>query len=93
VKALAHVTGGGIVGNLARVLPTGLGAVIDPSAWQRPPVFAWLAEHGVAEDELRRVFNLGIGFCAVVPADATMPDDLVIGRVESGVAGVAWGDA
>jgi phosphoribosylformylglycinamidine cyclo-ligase len=67
VKALAHVTGGGILGNLARVLPPRVEARIDWDAWERPPVFAWLAEHGVAEDELRRVFNLGVGMCAVVP--------------------------
>jgi phosphoribosylformylglycinamidine cyclo-ligase len=67
VKALAHVTGGGIVGNLGRVLPPGVEARIDWGAWERPPVFGWLAEHGVSEDELRRVFNLGIGMCAVVP--------------------------
>jgi phosphoribosylformylglycinamidine cyclo-ligase len=68
VRALAHVTGGGILGNLSRVLPVGLEARIDWAAWERPPVFAWLAEQGVAEDELRRVFNLGIGMCAVVPS-------------------------
>ena len=67
VKALAHVTGGGILGNLTRVLPEGVEAVIDWNAWQRPPVFAWLADRGVAEEELRRVFNLGVGMCAVVP--------------------------
>jgi len=93
VRALAHVTGGGITGNLARVLPEGVGAVVDPSAWERPAVFDWLAAHGVSEDELRRVFNIGIGYCAVVPADHAQPGDLVIGRLESGVAGVEWGDA
>jgi phosphoribosylformylglycinamidine cyclo-ligase len=67
VKALAHVTGGGILGNLSRVLPDGVHARIDWDAWERPPVFAWLAEHGVEEEEARRVFNLGIGMCAVVP--------------------------
>jgi len=66
VRALAHVTGGGILGNLTRVIPEGLEPRIDWDAWERPPVFAWLAEH-VEEDELRRVFNLGIGLCAVVP--------------------------
>ena len=75
--AFAHVTGGGIAGNLARVLPEGLRAEIDWGAWERPPVFAWLARH-VAEDELRRVFNLGIGYLAVM-RDAY--DDLVIGRI------------
>jgi phosphoribosylformylglycinamidine cyclo-ligase len=67
VKALAHVTGGGILGNLARVLPGHVRAHIDWDAWERPPVYAWLAERGIAEEEARRVFNLGIGMCAVVP--------------------------
>ena len=78
VRALAHVTGGGILGNLERVLPEGIGARIDWDAWERPPVFAWLAEH-VDEEELRRVFNLGIGMCAVV---REAPDGgLVIGEL------------
>ena len=93
VRALAHVTGGGIAGNLARVLPRGVGAVVDPSAWERPTVFHWLAEQGVAEDELRRVFNIGIGYCAVVAASDVRPEDLVIGRLEAGVVGVEWSDA
>jgi phosphoribosylformylglycinamidine cyclo-ligase len=67
VKALAHVTGGGIVGNLPRVLPAGIHVEIEWDAWERPPVFAWLTERGVPEEEQRRVFNLGIGMCAVVP--------------------------
>jgi phosphoribosylformylglycinamidine cyclo-ligase len=67
VKALAHVTGGGVLGNLARVLPTGAEARIDWDAWERPRVFRWLAEQGIEEDELRRVFNLGVGMCAIVP--------------------------
>jgi phosphoribosylformylglycinamidine cyclo-ligase len=75
--AFANVTGGGILGNLGRVLPDGLRAEIDWEAWERPPVFEWLARH-VEEDELRRVFNLGIGFCAVV---ADPGDGLVIGRI------------
>jgi phosphoribosylformylglycinamidine cyclo-ligase len=68
VKALAHVTGGGILGNVPRVLPAGVSAEIDWESWERPPVFNWLSELGVPEDEQRRVFNLGIGMCAVVPA-------------------------
>jgi phosphoribosylformylglycinamidine cyclo-ligase len=75
--AFAHVTGGGIAGNVARVVPEGLVADIDWNAWERPPVFHWLAQH-VEEDELRRVFNLGIGFCAIVPEPA---GGLVIGKV------------
>jgi phosphoribosylformylglycinamidine cyclo-ligase len=77
-KAFAHVTGGGILGNLERVLPEGRAVELDWDAWDRPPVFAWLARH-VDEDELRRVFNLGIGWCAVV-ADAR-DDETVIGRI------------
>ena len=68
VRALAHVTGGGIAGNLARVLPAGVGARIDWHAWERPPVYRWLSDQGVQEAEKRRVFNCGIGMCAVVPA-------------------------
>ena len=79
VKALAHVTGGGILGNLSRVLPDGVEARIDWDAWARPAVFEWLAERGVEEAELRRVFNLGIGMCAVV-AEAP-PETLVIGKL------------
>jgi phosphoribosylformylglycinamidine cyclo-ligase len=89
VRGLAHVTGGGIAGNLRRVLPGGLGAVVDPASWERPEVFAWLAESGVAEDELRRVFNVGIGYCAVVAPSDVAGGDLVIGRVERG-SGVRW---
>jgi phosphoribosylformylglycinamidine cyclo-ligase len=80
VKALAHVTGGGILGNLSRVLPEGVSARIDWDAWERPPVFEWIARHGVAEDEARRVFNLGIGMCAVVPEAPA--GALVIGALE-----------
>ena len=68
-KAFAHVTGGGIAGEPRRVLPDGLRAELDWDAWERPPVFDWLARH-VDEDELRRVFNLGIGWCAVVAEPA-----------------------
>jgi phosphoribosylformylglycinamidine cyclo-ligase len=82
VRALAHVTGGGILGNLSRVLPDGLEADIDWSSWERPPVFGWLAGH-VEEDELRRVFNLGIGYAAVVPErDAGAGQQ--IGRIVAG---------
>jgi phosphoribosylformylglycinamidine cyclo-ligase len=77
VRGLAHVTGGGILGNLSRILPEGVHAEIDWHAWTRPPVFEWLARH-VAEDELRRVFNLGIGYLAVVPDPR---EALVVGRI------------
>jgi phosphoribosylformylglycinamidine cyclo-ligase len=77
-KAFAHITGGGVLGNVARVVPDGLHAEIDWDSWERPPVFEWLARH-VDEDELRRVFNLGVGWCAIV-ADA-QPGETLIGRI------------
>jgi phosphoribosylformylglycinamidine cyclo-ligase len=80
VRGLAHVTGGGILGNVSRVLPDGVRAEIDWESWERPAVFGWLARH-VEEEELRRVFNLGIGYAAVVPEPA---EELVIGRVVAG---------
>ena len=76
--AFAHVTGGGIGGNRERVLPVGRRAEIDWDAGERPPVFHWLARH-VDEEELRRVFNLGIGWCAVVRDP--QPGELAIGTV------------
>jgi phosphoribosylformylglycinamidine cyclo-ligase len=91
VRALAHVTGGGLPGNLPRVLPPGLRARIDPQAWERPRVFRWLDERGVPEDEQRRVFNLGVGMCAVVPwADAQAAGLPPIGRLEQGGGGLVW---
>ena len=83
VRGLAHVTGGGILGNLERVLPDGLQAEVDWDAWPRPPVFEWLARH-VDEEELRRVFNLGIGYVAVVRPEQVAPSHEVVGRVVSG---------
>ena len=69
VKGLAHITGGGIVGNVPRTLPEGTRAVIRGSAWARPQLFRWLQEQGgVAEDEMYRVFNCGIGMAVIVDA-------------------------
>ncbi len=70
VRGMAHVTGGGLVGNLPRALGA-LGARLDAGAWEEPPVFELIRSlGGVPEDEMRRVFNLGVGFCAVVPAES-----------------------
>lgn len=67
----AHITGGGLLENLPRVLPEGLGAEINLGAWELPAVFTWLRqEGGVSEVEMLRTFNCGIGFVAVVPQDA-----------------------
>ena len=69
VRGLAHVTGGGLTGNLPRALG-GFGARLDVGPWVEPPVFGLIRRlGGVAEDEMRRVFNLGVGYCAVVPED------------------------
>ena len=91
VRGLAHITGGGISGNLTRVLPRGLGARIDPNAWERGAAFDWLTDQGVAEDEQRRVFNLGIGMCAVVAAgDEARSGYPAIGHVDAGADGVVF---
>ena len=68
VHAMSHITGGGLPGNLPRVLPDGLGVRLPAAAWKRPAILELIASR-VEEQELRRVFNLGIGFVFVVPAD------------------------
>lgn len=71
VHGLAHITGGGIGGNLVRVLPEGVQAVVDPRSWELPPLFELLQRAGGVDDtEMRDVFNLGVGLIAVLPADA-----------------------
>jgi phosphoribosylformylglycinamidine cyclo-ligase len=70
LKGLAHITGGGLAGNVPRILPKGTKAIIKKSSWPRPEIFNWLQEAGnVAEDEMLRVFNCGIGMVVVVSAD------------------------
>lgn len=81
VKALAHVTGGGLLGNLTRVLPESVSAEIEWGSWARPAVFDWLTEQGVPEEEQRRVFNVGIGMCAVVPEAGDFDEWHPIGRL------------
>jgi len=69
IKGLAHITGGGLTGNVPRILPKKTRAVIRQASWPRPEVFQWLQRAGdVAEDEMHRVFNCGIGMVAVVAA-------------------------
>jgi phosphoribosylformylglycinamidine cyclo-ligase len=69
VKAAAHITGGGLPGNLPRVLPDGLVAALDARAWPVPPVFAWLARAGgIVPEEMLRVFNCGVGMVVAVAA-------------------------
>ncbi len=103
VHALAHVTGGGIAGNLARVLPAGCRARVRPRAWARPAIFRWLIEAGgVPEDDARAAFNLGVGMVVVcASADAAAVGRALetagervhtIGEVVAGARGVEWED-
>ncbi|HJX57431.1 MAG TPA: phosphoribosylformylglycinamidine cyclo-ligase [Thiobacillus sp.] len=69
VKGMAHITGGGITGNLPRCLPENVAARVDQKSWTRPPLFDWLQQAGNVEpDEMLRTFNCGIGLCVVVAA-------------------------
>jgi len=71
LHGMAHITGGGLPENLPRVLPSGLRARIDPATWRRPNLFGWLQATGaIPESDLWHTFNLGVGFCLVVPATA-----------------------
>jgi phosphoribosylformylglycinamidine cyclo-ligase len=101
VRAMAHVTGGGITGNLPRVLPEGRRAVIHPGAWPAPPVFRVIQEAtGAADDEMRRAFNVGLGFLIVVPAaeadaarrllEAAGERAFVVGEIRMGSRGVEY---
>jgi len=85
VHALAHITGGGLTENLPRVLPEGTGAEIDLGAWEAPGVFRWLAETGgMAEGELLKTFNAGIGMVvAVDPAQAEAIEAVLHGAGET----------
>jgi phosphoribosylformylglycinamidine cyclo-ligase len=100
VSALAHITGGGIPGNLPRVLPSGVKAEIDLGSWPVPPIFKYLAKIGnIATDEPLRSFNLGVGMILLVPSQhvAAVEADLKrrrekffpIGRIERGDSGKA----
>jgi phosphoribosylformylglycinamidine cyclo-ligase len=103
VHALAHVTGGGLAGNLERLLPLGCRARISPAAWPRPVLFRWLIEAGeIPEDDARSAFNLGVGMTLVcAPAEApVLARELSeagervfeIGVIAAGERGVEWED-
>ncbi|MFN4147942.1 MAG: phosphoribosylformylglycinamidine cyclo-ligase [Rhodocyclaceae bacterium] len=100
VKGMAHITGGGLTGNVPRVLPEDVTAVIERSAWELPPLFQWLRREGnVADEEMFRVFNCGIGMVVIVAAkDAAHAADILtaagetviqLGRIEARRAGWA----
>ncbi len=70
VKGMAHITGGGIPGNLNRILPDGIDALVDEGSWPVPPVFGLIRQAGgISREEMKKVFNMGIGFVAVTPAE------------------------
>lgn len=85
VKAMAHITGGGFVGNLPRVIPPGVGIEIDRTAWDVPTIFRLIQERGqVAEMEMYQVFNMGIGMVLIVDEDdvgaalEALPEEVVV---------------
>ncbi|MEB3264171.1 MAG: AIR synthase-related protein, partial [Synechococcus sp.] len=98
IHGMAHITGGGLPENLPRCLPAGVHGVIDPHSWTRPALFSWLQQAGeVPEADLWNTFNLGVGYCLVVPP-AAVADTLAacreaghtaweLGEVASGSAG------
>jgi phosphoribosylformylglycinamidine cyclo-ligase len=99
VHGLAHITGGGIPGNLARILPSGCEAVVDAASWTLPPLFELLQRGGeVSQDEMLDVFNLGVGMIVVAPADQADPvrsaataagvPSWMLGEIRAGAAGV-----
>ena len=84
VKGIAHITGGGVGGNLERILPPGCAAVVERGMWPEPPIFGLIQQRGaVASDEMFRVFNMGLGLIvAVDPSDAdALPDALPVGEI------------
>ncbi|HUU44247.1 MAG TPA: phosphoribosylformylglycinamidine cyclo-ligase [Acidobacteriota bacterium] len=90
VTGMAHITGGGIAGNLVRILPEGVQAVVDTSLWTCPPIFTFLQRVGqIDPEEMYRVFNMGIGFVVVVEHDQApqVVDTIVAGGVDASVIG------
>ena len=101
LHGIAHITGGGIGGNLVRVLPVGCEAVVESATWKWPPLFRVLQEAGrVSTDEMRDVFNLGVGLIAVLPREAvTAAQDAartagvptwILGEIRRGTTGVRF---
>ena len=86
MHAFAHITGGGLAGNTARVVPGGLEAVLDRSTWALPPAVRLLEEHGVPREESERAFNCGVGMVAAVAPEVA--DDVVAQLTAAGVP--AW---
>jgi phosphoribosylformylglycinamidine cyclo-ligase len=100
IRAMSHITGSGLPGNLPRILPEGVKAVLHPDRWARPPIFDFLqAKGGVAEQEMYDVFNMGLGFCLITApraAEATVKRmeqmgqaAWVVGEIKGARAGAA----
>ncbi|CAI2165494.1 1987_t:CDS:10 [Funneliformis geosporum] len=86
VKAMAHITGGGFVDNIPRILPKDLGVIVDSNAWELPKVFKWLKENGnIPSDDLFRTFNCGIGMVLIVSCDDEIQVKKLLGEYESDV--------
>jgi len=82
ILGMAHITGGGIPGNLPRCIPKGMTAHVDYNSWRLPPIFNKIQLAGeITEEEMKRVFNLGIGFCVIVPKEINDLDNQLIGEV------------
>ncbi len=82
ILGMAHITGGGIPGNLPRCIPQGMTAHVDYNSWRLPPIFNKIQLAGeITEEEMKRVFNLGIGFCVIVPKEINDLDNQLIGEV------------
>ena len=79
IHGMAHITGGGIPENLPRCLPEGMTVDVDYGSWERPEIFNTIAKAGdISEEEMRKTFNLGIGFCLIVPPDTTVDTEVKI---------------
>ena len=86
ILGMAHITGGGLPENLPRCIPKGLGVDFDYDAWERPELFNKIQEAGdIAEEEMRNVFNLGIGFCLVVPEEVVRSTQSLIADTPFGM--------
>jgi phosphoribosylformylglycinamidine cyclo-ligase len=91
IKGIAHITGGGLIDNIPRILPRGLAAKLDRSSWKVPPIFSLIQKKGnIDEQEMYRVFNMGIGmaiFCSPCNIDnllASLPEAKIIGEAVEG---------
>jgi phosphoribosylformylglycinamidine cyclo-ligase len=90
VHGMAHITGGGIEGNVRRIIPEGLGAVIDWDAWQVPPLFQHIQQLGsVPDEDMRRTFNLGIGWVVALPANRAK--ELILHGLNTGIEAIRVG--